>query len=83
MNLNKSEEIFHYFTTNHKDLVAKYQGQFIVLSNNTVTFAGDSFEAALEAALSSGLKPGEFLIQECTEGDSAYSQFFSSLAVFA
>lgn len=80
---NRTEEIFRYFTTNHDILVSKYPGKFIVLNGESVAFAKDSFGEALDAALASGLVPGEFLIQECTEGDSAYSQFFSSLAVFA
>ena len=81
--MNKSEDIFRFFTANHEDLVSKYQGKYIVLNGQDVVFAKDSFSDALDAALSSGLQPGDFLIQECTEGDSAYSQFFSSLAVFA
>ena len=78
----QTEDIFRYFMANHEVLLSKYPGKFIVLDGPSVAFAKDSFGEALDAALASGLVPGEFLIQECTEGDSAYSQFFSSLAVF-
>lgn len=78
-----TEEIFTFFKANHEGLYLRYPGKFLVLSNNDVAFAKESFEEALDAALSSGLKPGEFLVQECTEGDRAYTQFFSNLAVFS
>ena len=84
INMNsKTEDIFNFFTANHEALVSEYPGKFIVLRGESVIFARDSFDDALEAALASGLVPGEFLVQECTEGDSAYSHFFSSLDVFA
>lgn len=79
----KTEENFKFFKANHESLFMRYPGKFLVLSNNDVAFAKDSFEEALDVALSSGLKPGDFLIQECTEGDRAYTQFFSNLAIFA
>lgn len=81
--MNTTEDIFRYFTTNHEELFSKYPEKFIVLNGETVIYAKDTFADALEAALASGLEPGEFLIQECTEGDSAYTQFFSNLAIFA
>lgn len=74
---------FDFFTMNHDDLFAKYPNKFIVLKDCSVILMGDSFEEAYAKAESAGLTPGTFLIQECSEGDSAYTQFFSTQMVFA
>ncbi len=82
MNENLVKE-FEFFTENHDELVKKYPNKFVVLKDRTVVLAGDSFEEAYAKAHDSGLVLGTFLIQECTEGDSAYTQTFLSRVVFA
>lgn len=81
--MTDTKEIFRYFTDNHDEIFARYPGKFVVLDGKSVAFAEDTFEKALDAAIEAGFKPGEFLIQECTAGDSAYTQFFSSQIAFA
>ena len=78
-----TKDIFRYFTENHDEIFSRFPGKFVVLHGKSVAFAKDTFDEALDAAMAAGFKPGEFLIQECTAGDSAYTQFFSSQIVFA
>lgn len=82
MNDNLVKE-FEFFTENHDELFAKYPNKFVVLKDKAVVLTGDSFEDAYAKALDSGLILGSFLIQECTQGDSAYTQTFLSRVVFA
>lgn len=79
---NQSQD-FNYFINNHDALLHDYRNKFVVISNQKVCCAADTFELALEQALKDGLELGNFIIQQCTEGDSAYTQMFHSRAVFA
>ena len=56
---------------------------YFVIKDETVLYAEDSFGLALEKATSNGLEVGTFLIQECTEGDGAYTQTYHSRVIFA
>lgn len=80
--MNALEEDFKYFTDNHDDLFGKYPNKYLVIKNKSVLFNADSFEGALKYAEEIGLEIGTFLIQYCTEGDSAYTQTFHSRAIF-
>ena len=76
------KDIFRFFTEHHDEILSRFPGKFVVLNGKSVAFAKDTFDEAFDAAMSAGFKPGEFLIQECTAGDSAYTQFFSSRFAF-
>lgn len=79
---NQSED-FRYFIENHDKLVNCYNNKFIVISSQNVCYSADTFEDALNLAIANGLKLGSFIIQHCTEGDSAYTQTFHSRPIFA
>lgn len=74
---------FRYFTENHDEIFSRYPNKFVVLCDESVILAKDTFVEAYEGAIAAGHQPGTFLVQECTEGDSAYTQFFSSNIAFA
>ena len=63
---------FYFYRTNQNDLVSKYNGRFVVITGNKVI--GD-YGSYLEAYVKTKkqYEPGTFLIQECTEGNSAYT----------
>ena len=63
---------FYYYRTNQSDLVSKFNGRFLVITGNKVI--GD-YGSYLEAYVKTKKQhaPGTFLIQECTEGDRAYT----------
>ena len=81
--MGSQSDDFRYFIDNHDKLLNCYRDKLIVISDSKVCFAADSFEDALNQAIEGGLELGTFIIQECTEGDSAYTQMFHSRAVFA
>lgn len=76
------EDNFKYFTEHHEEILRDYRDKFVVIKDQSVILAEDTFDLALEKATSQGLELGTFLIQECTEGDSGYTQTFHSRAIF-
>ena len=68
---------FKYFVNHHDEIFAEYPNMFVVVA------AADTFDDALINAINMGFVPGTFLIQECTEGDDAYTQTFHTRVVFA
>lgn len=76
------EKEFKFFTDNHNELFKDYPDKYIVIQSETVVLAADSFEEALNAAIEKGLQVGEFLVQQCTEGESGFTQIFHSRAIF-
>lgn len=76
------EKEFKYYLDNQKELVKKYNGKFIVIIDNEVVGDYGSYDEALfESCKKHEL--GTFLIQECTEGEDAYTQTFHSRVIFA
>lgn len=59
---------YQWFKKNKNSLFAKYPQKQLVISGEQVLGAFDTFEDALEFALSK-MKAGEFIIQECTDTD--------------
>lgn len=82
MTVYNPEKDFRFFTENHDSIFATYPNKYVVIREETVILAADTFENALTEAQSRGLNVGEFIIQQCTEGDSAYTQMFHSRAIF-
>lgn len=74
------KEEFQYYLSNQAELVKSYKGKFLVIVGQTVVGAYRSMkEAATKAAKKYRL--GTFLIQECTEGEDAYTQDFYNVNV--
>ena len=82
MEVSKLEKEFQFFTDNHDVIYQEYPNKYVVIYNESVVLAADSFDNALKEAIDRGLELGEFLIQQCTEGDSGYTQIFHSRAIF-
>ena len=76
------EKEFKFFRENHASLYAKYPNKYLVIKNEEVLFASDSFASSLDWAVQKGLIAGEYMVQLCSEGDSAYTQTFHSRAIF-
>lgn len=76
------EKEFAFYVANQKELVAKYDGRFLLIKGNEVV--GDY--ATLIEALTEGesrYEPGTFLVQECGPGRENYTQTFHSQVAFA
>ena len=58
-----------------KELLKQYKGKFVVIVGHSVVGAYRTFkDAVLRSAKKYAL--GTFLVQECTEGDEAYTDHF-------
>lgn len=73
---------FIYFKENHGELVKQYPDKYLVISQGAVIQAADTLEDALNYTIEKNMIPGEFIIQQCVEGDSANTQMFHSRAIF-
>lgn len=70
-----------YYLDNQDELVKKYNHRFLVIKDCKVIGGYDTYEEALFET-SKVHELGIFHIQECTEGDSAYTQTFHSRVIF-
>ncbi|GAP71595.1 hypothetical protein SAMD00024442_146_3 [Candidatus Symbiothrix dinenymphae] len=77
--LNKE---FKYYRDNQGELLKTYNSRFVVIVGEEVVGDYDGFENALFATVKEH-ELGTFLIQECTEGEDAYTQTFHSRVNFA
>jgi hypothetical protein len=79
MNMLKKE--FDYYVTHQKELVEKYNGQYLVIVGDSVVGHYESFEKALIEAQTK-YEAGKFLIQHCIPGEESYTQTFHTRAIF-
>jgi len=75
------EKEFDYYLKNQNELLKKYNNRFVVVIGNNVVDSYTTLEQALEQTAKK-YELGTFLIQECTEGDRAYTQTFHTRAIF-
>jgi len=73
---------FKYYLDNQNELLKKYNNRVLVIIDNRVVGDYENFEQAYFQSIKK-YEPGTFLIQECTEGEEAYTQTFHSRAIFA
>lgn len=76
------EKEFEFFRNNHDELFGLYPNKYLVISDSHVKFDAFSLEEAVAYTISEKMAPGTFIIQQCTEGDGAYTQTFHSRAIF-
>lgn len=79
--MNDPKSNFKYYLDHQDELVQKYEGRYLVIKDEQVV--GDynnEREAYFDAVEKYGL--GNFIIQLCTGGDTAYKQTFSSRVLF-
>jgi hypothetical protein len=74
---------FEYYLANQDEIVALYNGKYVVIKDNAVV---DAYDTESEAYFGSVEKYqlGTFMIQKCTFGDKAYTQrFYNNNVIFA
>jgi ABC-type phosphate/phosphonate transport system ATPase subunit len=76
------EKEFKYYLDHQGELVKKYNNRFVAIADGKVVGDYDTFEQALFKTAEK-YEPGTFLVQECTEGEEAYTQKFHSRVYFA
>jgi hypothetical protein len=73
---------FKYYLDNQNELLKRYNGKVIVIIDEQVVGDYESYEEAFFDSIEK-YELGKFLIQECTEGEDAYTQTFHSQVIFA
>ena len=77
------EKEFNWYLANQDELVKKYNGRFLVIVEEDVVGDYESHEQAYFVSLEKYIL-GSFLIQECSEGDEAYTiKYYSPRVGFA
>jgi hypothetical protein len=71
------EAEFRYYKDHQDELVAQYEGKFVVIKDEAVLGAYASYEDAYREA-GKQHQVGTFLIQHVERGDTAYTQTFHS-----
>ena len=72
---------FDYYLAHQSDLVALYNGKFIVIKNGEVIGAYDDDLTAINETQKEH-RLGTFLVQKVEPGDAAYTQTFHSRVAF-
>lgn len=76
------QDLFKYYLAHQDELVRQYDGKYLIITPEGVKGAYDTLEEGYDIALNTYGK-GNFMLQLCTHGDSAYSQrFFTSRVAF-
>jgi hypothetical protein len=73
---------YKYYLEHQQELLKLYRGQYLVIVGNAVV---GNYASQAEAYLDSIKKYelGSFLIQECSDGNSGYTQTYHSRVIFA
>lgn len=67
---SSSEDNYRWFQNNLQSFLPLYEDQFLVIHNECIVGAEDSFEEALDYAISEiKLEPGSFLVQLCSDDE--------------
>ncbi len=75
------EKEFEYYLEHQDELLKQYNNRYIVIVGSDVVGNYSSNEEALTET-KKRYKLGDFLIQKCTEGNSAYTHTFHSRVRF-
>jgi len=70
---------FNFYIANQDDLVKKYAGKWLVISNEQVRGDFNSNREAYSFGILNYIQ-GDFIIQLCSEGKDAYTQTFNQVS---
>jgi len=68
---------FKYFIDHQDELVKRYNNRVLVIIGERVVDDYDDYDQAVFQSLKK-YEPGSFLLQECIEGEDAYTDTFCS-----
>ena len=72
------KENYDYFVKNHDSLFGMYPNKYLIIKDKKVIDTEDTMKKAIEYVDTHNFKSGEYIIQLCTLGDSAYTSSFCS-----
>lgn len=76
-------EDYKYFVENHEQLTKDFNNKYIVISKCQVVFSCDIMNEAISYVDSNGMLPEDYIIQLCSNGESAFVTSFCSLITYA
>lgn len=76
-----SQKDFQFYLKSQSELLKKYNGKVLVISNENVVESFDNIKEAYQYGLKN-CEIGNFIIQLCSPGNSSYSQSFYSRVHF-
>lgn len=71
---------FDFFVMNYKALFDTYGHKFLAIKNQTILGAFDGVDEAIKS-LTEKYEIGTYIIQECSEDESAYNTHIMSLLI--
>ena len=74
---------FEYYKSHQDELVAKYNGRYIVIANEQILGTFNLQDDAINAALKKGYKLGNFLVQLVGPGKENYTKVLSRVKLYA
>ena len=66
----------NWFYQNQDDLVSKYNGKFVAISDCSVLGAYDSFGGGVRAMIGKGYAPGTFIVHHCLPEDAERKTYY-------
>ena len=66
----------NWFYQNQDDLVSKYNGKFVAISDCSVLGAYDSFGGGVRAMIGKGYAPGTFIVHHCLPEDAERKAYY-------
>ncbi|OHB75886.1 MAG: hypothetical protein A2Z34_08420 [Planctomycetes bacterium RBG_16_59_8] len=80
--LRTLKDEFQYYLEHQSELVEKYNGKFIVITNGSVIGAYETEVEAIETTIKIHAL-GTFLVQRCEPGSAGYTQTYHSRVAFS
>lgn len=81
MNNNILKNNYNYYIANHSEIIKKYLNKFIIIKDEEIVDAYDTFEEAVEES-SKKYELGTFIIQKCSENIEEDTQIFHSRVIY-
>ena len=66
----------NWFYQNQDELVSKYNGKFVAISDCSVLGAYDSFGGGVRAMIGKGYAPGTFIVHHCLPEDAERKAYY-------
>lgn len=79
-NNNELKKNYDYYIKNHDEIIKKYLNKFIIIKDEQIIDAYDTFEDAFENS-SAKYELGTFIIQKCTKDIEEDTQIFHSRVI--
>lgn len=81
MDNNILKNNYDYYIKNHNEIVKKYLDKFIIIKDEKVVDAYNTFEEAVEES-SKKYELGTFIIQKCSKNIEEDTQIFHSRVIY-